>query len=72
MARKCFLNIPPLWHRYTTEAPAEWAKWLVGLQMALVANDNIDIQLLLRNRLIQTVIPSEPVIDRRGKKLPKR
>ena len=54
------LNINPFWERASAEPPLEWTKWAALLEMAVFAEDGIEIRNLLRARP-QLVEPSEPV-----------
>ena len=56
------LNINPFWERASAEPPLEWIKWAAILEIAVFAEDGIEIRNLLRARP-QLAEPSEPVYE---------
>ena len=56
------LNINPFREKALAEPPLEWTKWAAILEMAVFANDGIEIRNLLRAKppLLE---PSEPIYE---------
>ena len=55
------LGIEPFWEKVSADPPLKWEKWQMQAKLALLAKENIALQILLESEPENVQLPIEPV-----------
>ena len=57
------LGIEPFWEKPSTDPPLKWEKWWMQAELALLAKENITLDILLEPNSENVQLPSEPIYE---------
>ena len=57
------LGIEPFWEKPTLEPPLQWDRWQIMLKLAIMAKEDISIDILLGDPPNKVILPPEPIYE---------
>ena len=57
------LGIQPFWEKATLEPPLRWEYWRTQLKLAILAQEGIEVDLLLADPPVNVILPPEPAYE---------
>ena len=60
---RALLGIEPFWEKSTLEPPLRWDRWQIMLNLAIMAKEDISIDILLEDPPDKVILPPEPIYE---------
>ena len=60
---RALLGIEPFWEKPTLEPPLRWDRWQIKLKLAIMAKEDISIDILLGDPSDRVILPPEPIYE---------
>ena len=60
---RALLGTEPFWEKPTLEPPLRWDRWQIMLKLAIMAKEDISIDILLEDPPDKVILPPEPIYE---------